>query len=80
MNPNMSKLLRYQVLLHRVTEQAHTLDDLLEGRTTVDVEGDDTTPHLLVAACGVLAKPQAKMSGQPEAAAREVHFHGTNCW
>lgn len=36
----MSKLLRYQVLLHRVTEQAHTLDDLLEGRTTVDVEGD----------------------------------------
>lgn len=33
-------LQRYQVLYHQVQEQAHTLTDLLEGRTTVDVEGD----------------------------------------
>jgi len=33
-------LRRYQVLYHQVQEQAHTLEDLLEGRATVDVEGD----------------------------------------
>jgi len=31
---------RYQTLLHQVQEQAHTLEDLIEGRTTVDVEGN----------------------------------------
>ena len=33
-------LRRYQVVYRQVLEQAHTLEDLIEGRTLVDVEGD----------------------------------------